>query len=125
MKERKRFIRVSMGSINECQVTVSPIFYFVQVDLWGPLRCYCPGYERLTRRDKAYDVYMLVFSCLATSAVNVQVIEGKSAEFVLDGCNRFFSEASVPKIMFPDDDGALVLAFTRGEINLEDLSGTL
>ena len=83
MKERKRFMRVSMGSINECQVTVSPIFYFVQVDLWGPLRCYCPGYERLTRRDKAYDVYMLVFSCLATSAVNVQVIEGKSAEFVL------------------------------------------
>ena len=118
-------MKVSMGSPSECKIAVSPVFYFVQVNLWGPLHCYCPGFERLTRRDKGYDVYMLVFTCLATSAVNVQVIEGKSTEFVLEGCTRFFSETSVPKILFPDDDGALTLAFSRGEISLEDLSGNL
>ena len=125
MKERKRYMKVSMGKVNECQVTVSPLFYFVQVDMWGPLKCFCPGYERLTRRDKSYDIYMLVFSCVGTGAVNLQVIEGKSTEFVLEGCSRFFNEASVPKILFPDDDGALTLAFTRGEIDLKDLSGSL
>ena len=68
---------------------------------------------------------MLVFTCVTTGAVNVQVIEGKNTEFVLQGCSRFFCEASVPKILFPDDDGALTLAFSRGEINLQDLSGSL
>ena len=125
MKERKRYMKVSMGKVNECQVAVSPLFYFVQIDMWGPLKCFCPGYERLTRRDKSYDIYMLVFSCVGTGAVNLQVIEGKSTEFVLEGCSRFFNEASVPKILFPDDDGALTLAFTRGEIDLKDLSGSL
>ena len=68
---------------------------------------------------------MLVFSCIATGAVNVQVIEGKKTEFVLEGCSRFFNEASVPKIVYPDEDGALTLAFTRGEIDLQDLSANL
>ena len=70
-------------------------------------------------------MYYLVFSCAATGAVNVQLLEGKSTEFVLEGCSRFFTETSVPKIMYPDDDGALVRAFTRGEIDVQDLSGSL
>ena len=125
MKERKRYMEVSMGNVTDCQITVSPVFYYSQVDMWGPLRCYCPGYERMTRRDRPYDIYMLVFACIATGAVNIQVIEGKSTEFVLEGCSRFFAETSVPKILFPDDDGALTLAFSRGEINIRDLSANL
>ena len=118
-------MEVSMGNVSDCQITVSPVFYYSQVDMWGPLRCYCPGYERMTRRDKPYDIYMLVFACIATGAVNIQVIEGKSTEFVLEGCSRFFAETSVPKILFPDDDGALTLAFSRGEIDIRDLSANL
>ena len=118
-------MKVSMGQVNECQIAISPVFYYTQVDLWGPLKSYCPGYERLTRRDKSYEIYMLVFACIGTGAVNVQVIEGKSTEFILEGCSRFFNETSVPKILFPDDDGALTLAFSRGEIDMRDLSGNL
>ena len=125
MKERKRYMKMVMGSLTESQLTISPVFYFTQVDMWGPLRCYCPGYERLTRRDKSYEIHLLVFSCVATGAVNVQVLEGKSTEFVLEGCSRFFNETSVPKIMYPDEDSALVAAFKNGEINIEDLSGSL
>ena len=125
MKERKKYLEVSMGKIAECQLTVSPLFYFTQCDMWGPLKCYCPGYERSTRNNKSYEVYMLVFACVATGAINLQVIEGKSTQFVLDGCSRFFHEASVPKILFPDDDGALTLAFSRGEIDVRDLASNL
>ena len=125
MKERKKYMEVSMGKVTECQASISPVFYFTQCDMWGPLKCYCPGYERSTRRDKSYDIYILVFSCIATGAVNLQVIEGKSTEFVLEGCSRFFHETSVPKILFPDDDGALTLAFSRGEIDIRDLSANL
>ena len=125
LKDRKRYMKMVMGSLTESQLTISPMFYFTQVDMWGPLKCYCPGYERATRRDKSYEIHLLVFSCVATGAVNVQVLEGKSTEFVLEGCSRFFNETSVPKIMYPDEDGALVRAFSRGEINIQDLSGRL
>ena len=93
--------------------------------MWGPFKSYCPGYERQTRRDKAYDSYFLVFACVTTGAVNLQLLEGKSAEFVLEGCSRFFNECSVPKIMYPDDDSALIKAFSQGQIDLQDLSGRL
>ena len=91
-----------MGGLSDSQLTVSPVFYFTMIDMWGPMKAYCPGYERATRRDKSYDVYFLVFSCVATGAVNVQLLEGKHTEFVLEGCSRFFNETSVPKIMYPN-----------------------
>ena len=125
LKDRKKFLRSVIGSLTDSQLTISPVFYFTLVDMWGPVRCYCPGYEKQTRRDKSYEAYFLVFSCVSTGAVNVQLIEGKHTDFVLDGCSRFFSETSVPKIMYPDEDGALLRAFKRGEVDLEDLSGNL
>ena len=125
IKDRKKYLRMVMGGLTDSQLTISPVFYFTLVDMWGPIKCYCPGYEKQTRRDKSYEVYFLVFSCVATGAVNVQLLEGKSTEFVLEGCSRFFNETSVPKIMYPDEDGALLRAFKRGEIDLEDLSGSL
>ena len=80
-----------MGGLTDSQLTMSPVFYFTLVDMWGPFKAYCPGYEKTTRRDKAYEVYFLVFSCAATGAVNVQLLEGKSTEFVLEGCSNFSS----------------------------------
>ena len=56
---------------------------------------------------------------------NVQLIKKKDTAAVLDRCSRFFNEAGVPKVMFPDDDGALTRAFTLAEISLTDFSGTL
>ena len=114
-----------MGSLADTQLTISPVFYFSYVDMWGPLKAYCPGYGKLTRREKGYEVYFLVFSCVSTGAINVQLIEGKSTEFVLEGCSRFFNETCVPAILYPDDDGALVKAFREGEIDVQDLSGKL
>ena len=111
-----------MGGLTDSQLSVSPVFYYTLVDMWGPFKAYCPGYERTTRRDKAYEAYFLVFACVATGAVNVQLLEGKKTEFVLEGCSRFFSECSVPKIMYPDDDGPLLKAFQHGEVDIQDLS---
>ena len=56
---------------------------------------------------------------------NVQLIEKKDMAAVLDGCSRFFHEAGVPKVMLPDDDGALTRVLTLGEISLADFSGTI
>ena len=66
LKDRKKYLRIMMGGLSDSQLSISPVFYFTLVDMWGPLRCYCPGYERQTRRDKSYEVHFLVFSCVAT-----------------------------------------------------------
>ena len=125
MKDRKKYLRMVMGGLTDTQLTISPVFYYTYVDLWGPLKAYCPGYGKLTRREKGYEVHFLVFSCVSTGAINVQLVEGKSTEFILEGCSRFFNETSVPAIMYPDGDGALVKAFKEGEIDIQDLSGRL
>ena len=104
------------------------MFFFTLVDLWGPLKAYVPGYEKVTRSTadrKAHEIYMLVFACAATGTVNVQVIEGKDAGFCLDGMNRFFMETAVPKIMYADEEGGLVKGLREAEVDLVDMSGTL
>ena len=125
-KLRLKYVRQLMGPFAESQLCISPIFYYTYLDMWGPLTVYCPGYEKRTRnRKQAYEVHMLVMGCVVTGAVNCQIIEKKDTGAVLDGLNRFFCETSVPKICYPDQDGALMKALTKGEISVLDLQGTL
>ena len=126
-KLRGKYIEQVMGPLSDCQISISPIFYYTLVDLWGPIKSFVPGYEKVTRStaDKPHDVYFMVFACGATGTVNVQVIEGKDTGFCLDGMNRFFCETTVPKFMFTDEEGGLVKSLKYGKVDIVDLSGTL
>ena len=68
---------------------------------------------------------MLVMGCSSTGAINCQIIEKKDTGAVLDGLYRFFNETCVPKICYPDQDGALMKALTHGEVSRMDLQGSL
>ena len=109
-KLRGKYLEQVMGPFDSSQVTISPVFYFTMVDLWGPIQSFVPGYEKVTRStsNKPHEIYFLVFACCATGTVNVQVIEGRDTGFCLDGMNRFFSETTVPKFIFADEEGGLV-----------------
>ena len=72
-----------------------------------------------------YEAHMLVFACVVTGAINCQIIEKRDTTGVLDGFNRFFDEVSVPSIMYPDKDGALMKALGEGRVDLVDLQHTL
>ena len=75
---------------------------------------------------KSFDLYMVVFGCAATATINIQVMEGgKDTDCFLDAFNRFFSEACVPKVFFPDKDGALLKLLAEGEVDLRNLEGIL
>ena len=125
--KRKNTLKQIMGPLPKYQTSVTPVFYYCLVDMWGPLHVYAPGYEKSTRSSdaKKYKAYFLIFVCAVTGMCNVQLVEGKDTSSILDGCSRFFCEATVPKVMLPDDDGAMLRAFTRGEISLSDISGNL
>ena len=120
-----------MGPLADSQLYISPVFYCSLLDMWGPIRTYCPGYERTgyTRgtasHAKHYEVYYLVVACVVTGAVNIQVIEKKTTGAVMDGLTRFFNECSVPKILLPDADGAMMEALRDGVIETSDLEGSL
>ena len=126
-KIRKKVLEQMMGPLSQSQITISPVFYFCLVDLWGPLNSYVPGYEKVTRSsiDKPHQVYMMVFACCATGTVNCQIIEGRKTGHCLDGFNRFFCESAVPKFVYTDEEGGLMRSLEQGEINLQDLSGIL
>ena len=94
-KLRLRYIKQMMGPLSDCQLTISPIFFYTYVDAWGPIKAYTPGYSKNTRSStKSFDLYMVVFGCAATATINIQVMEGgKDTDCFLDAFNRFFSEA--------------------------------
>merc|ERR1719233_2627379 len=128
-KLQRKLLKQIMGPLADSQLTISPVFFYTLVDLWGPLTSYVPGYEKLgvTRAtaDKSYNVYIMVFVCAATGTVNCQVIEGKSAGYCMDGFNRFFCETTVPKIVYTDAEGGLLKALKEGEVDLTDMAGNL
>ena len=127
-KLRKKYLEQVMGPLAQPQLTISPVFYFTLVDLWGPLRAFVPGYEKVTRSAagrKPHDIYMMVFACAATGTVSVEVIEGKDTAFCLDGMNRFFATTTVPKIMYADEEGGIMKALREAEVDIVDLAGTL
>ena len=115
-KMRKKFLEVEMGALHDSQITVSPIFFATMVDCFGPLKCYCPGYERVTRGgEKTYKVWMMVFCCMATGTINVQVVETQDTDGLMTGFNRFFAEETVPKFMFPDKGSSLLKSLQEME----------
>ena len=126
-KLQKKLLQQIMGPLSDSQLTISPVFYFTFVDLWGPLKAFVPGYQKITRSSdqKPHDIYIMTFACAATGTVNCQVIEGKDTGFCLDGFNRFFCETTVPKIVYTDEEGGLIKALNKGEIDFVDLAGNL
>ena len=68
---------------------------------------------------------MMVFCCVATGTVNVQVIETQDTDGIMTGFNRFFSEECVPKIVFPDKGSSLLKALEEMEGSTLDLEHRL
>ena len=126
-KLRTKYLKQIMGPLSEYQLSISPIFYYTYIDAWGPVKSYVPGYERETRSgDKIVYLQMMVFGCAATGMINCQMMEGgKDTGHVLECFNRFFAEATVPKICFPDKDSAILKALSHGEVSLLGQDGVL
>ena len=126
-KNSLKYLKQIMGPLSDYQLSISPIFYYTYVDAWGPIKAYVPGYEKETRAStKSFEVQMIVFGCAATGTINCQIMEGgKDVNCILDVFNRFFAEACVPKICFPDKDKAILQALSEGEVDIFGQDGIL
>ena len=110
-KLRARFIQASMGPRDPSSYSIAPAFWVVQADLFGPLKSYVPGREANTRANPAlsHKCWAMVFVCMLSKAVNIQIVEGHSAPLLADGLSRLCCGTGVPARMLIDQDSAFML----------------
>ena len=121
---RKKYLDVVMGPVSDHQLTISPPFFITYADLDGPHDIYTPGHERETRGRKVVNakVYIMTFCCPASKLCNLQVIEAKNAEAVMEGLTRLGCEVGMPSLLLLDQETSFMKMVRDAEINLKDLS---
>jgi hypothetical protein len=90
LKKRKMFLDIAEGPVSDESLTIAPAFWISMCDLYGPCHVYVPGHAMKTRHRNVVEAkcYVLVSVCPITKLVNLQVIEAKSADGVIDGVTR-------------------------------------
>ena len=126
-KLRKKFFEVSMGSLSEYQLTIAPPFWVCMMDLYGPCKVYPVGHSMPKRGRPVLEavIHIIMFVCPITKIVNIQVIETKSAEGIIDGLTRLSCEVGVPSFVLTDKDSGIMKALRDTEINIKDLQYVL
>ncbi|XP_071525744.1 uncharacterized protein [Panulirus ornatus] len=96
-KLRKEIAGQIMGQLPEERLKPSPPFTYTALDLYGPL--FVKDTVKGRTKGKAYGV---IFNCLATRAVRLDLIEGYSTKDFLDGFRRFVSIRGCPREIYSD-----------------------
>ena len=122
-KIRGKYLDYAMGPLPDESFTVAPAFYVSQLDIYGPCHVYVPGHAMALRNKKVLDakVYVLLFACPVTKCINLQVIENKSCDGIIDGITRLGCEVGMPKLILPDQDSGIIKALEESEVKLRDL----
>ena len=112
-----------MGPLPDESFTVAPPFYVCQLDIYGPIHVYVPGHSMATRNKNVLDVnnYVLTFADPVCRCINLQVIENKSADGIIDGITRMGCEVGMPKVILTDQDSGIIKALNESEVSLKDL----
>ena len=125
--KRGKFIQASQGPLSEKQFIIAPPFYACQIDLFGPLRSFVPGYEKETRATKVKEskIWVFVAVCLVTSNVNLQVCEMRDTNSMLEAFIRLACECGYPKYVCCDQESSLLPVMRGINVNLRDLTHQL
>ena len=120
---RKKYIEVVMGPVSDFQLTISPPFHAAFCDLDGPYNIFVPGHERVTRNKAILSAkaWIMTFACPVTKMLNLQVIETKSADGVIEGLSRLGCEQGFPKYLLLDQESSFMKTVRDAEISLKDL----
>ena len=121
---RKKYLEVLHGPVSHHQLALAPCFYIAYTDLAGPYHTYVPGHERVSRNRKVMSAknWVMVFVCPTSKLCNLQVIESKCAEAVLEGLMRLGCEVGVPSCLVLDQETSFLKMVRDTEISLSDLN---
>lgn len=88
------------------------------------LSFYVPGYERQTRNRNCLKAknYLMVFCCCVTKLINIQVIESRNTQSVMEGLTRLGYEQGFPSQLILDQESSFKKIVQEAEIDLQDLN---
>ena len=117
---RAKLVEVEMGKVHPSRLTVAPVFYYCQVDLFGPYSATCEHNHR-----SKVEVWGVVFKDPTTSAVAVHAMQGYDTPSFLQAYTRFASRHGHPAKLFIDEGSQLLKACKKMELSLVDITNTL
>ena len=121
----RRTVDVVMGPVSDYTLLLAPAFYVTQVDIFGPVKAYSIHSKRGTRGSKGISVYILIFCCCTTGAINLKVMEDYSTSAFIFGFIRFSCLVGYPKMLLPDEGSQLIRGCKDMELNFTDIKHRL
>ena len=115
-KLRKQIAGQIMGPLPVERISPSPSFAFTALDLFGPF--YIKDTVKKRTKGKAYGV---IFNCLSSRAVYLDLIDGYDTKSFTDGFRRFISIRGCPRQIY-SDCGSQLNSFNK---ELQDVSSKL
>ena len=101
----KKCLDQCMGPLPEERLKPSPPFFRTSLDLFGPFQVKDTVKRRVTRK-----VYGVIFNCMVSRAVHLELVEGYDTQSFLISFKRFISIRGFPKFMHSDNGSQLVAA---------------
>ena len=105
-----------MGPIGEVKLKMAPPFYFSQIDLCGPSSEYSP-----TNKRASLKVWLLVFCCTVTCAVDCRVMENYTTDVFVSAFVRFACRCGYPKLLMPDEGSQLIRGCENMVLSFSDI----
>ena len=96
-KLRKEVAGQIMGQLPDVRLKPSPAFTNTALDLFGPF--FIRDTVKRRTKSKAYGV---LFNCMSSRAVYLDLIDGYSTKSFVDGFRRFISIRGCPKLVYSD-----------------------
>ena len=116
----KRTVDVVMGPVSDYTLLLAPAFYISQADIFGPVKAYSIHSKRGT-----INVYILIFCCCTTGAINLKVMEDYSTSAFILGFIRFSCSVGYPKMLLPDEGSQLVKGCKDMQLSFTDIKNRL
>ena len=101
----KEILEQKMGQLPIERLTPSPAFYHTSLDLFGPYNI-----RDMVKRRSTAKAYGVIFNCLYSRAVYLDLIEGYDARCFKLSLRRFVAMRGYPKRIFSDLGSQLVSA---------------
>ena len=76
-----------------------------------------------TRSRKVLEskVYVMVSVCVTTKIVNLQILEGRKAQNIMDGFTRLSAEVGVPSVVHVDEESGAMAGLRDADLEYRDL----
>ena len=119
-KYRAKLVETELGKLDDSRLTISPPFFYVQADLFGPILAKCQHNHR-----SVVKCWAAVFKDPASLAVSVHAMSGYSTDHFLAAYTRFSSRYGHPNRIMIDAGSQLIKACKDMEISIVDLTAQL